>query len=144
MAIAEAGASLPLIKDGKLRALAVTSLTRFASIPDVPTLAQATGDAELEAVSWHILVARTGTPAPIAGRLHQEMKQIMALPDVKEKVEAIGLIPHETPSIEGMTRYIKAETENLASVPPIASFTTRYTPPRTNMLQLSTYNWETA
>jgi tripartite-type tricarboxylate transporter receptor subunit TctC len=116
MAIAEAGASLPLIKDGKLRALAVTSLTRFASIPDVPTLAQATGDAELEAVSWHILVARAGTPAPIAGRLHQEMKQIMALPDVKEKVEAIGLIPHETPSIEGMTRYIKAETEKWGSL----------------------------
>jgi tripartite-type tricarboxylate transporter receptor subunit TctC len=111
MAIAEAGASLPLIKDGKLRALAVTSLTRFTSIPDVPTLAQATGDAELEAVSWHILVARAGTPAPIAGRLHDEMKRIMATPDVKEKVEAIGLIPHETPSIEGMARYIKAETD---------------------------------
>jgi tripartite-type tricarboxylate transporter receptor subunit TctC len=35
----------------------------------------------------------------------------MVQPDVKEKVEAIGLIPHETPSIEGMSRYIKAETE---------------------------------
>src|SRR3954469_15167382 len=111
MAIAEAGTSLPLILNGKLRALAVTSLTRFTSIPDVPTLAQATGDAELEAVSWHILVARAGTPAPIAGRLHHEMKQITALSDVKEKVDAIGLIPHETPSIEGMSRYIKAETD---------------------------------
>jgi tripartite-type tricarboxylate transporter receptor subunit TctC len=89
----------------------VTSLTRFPTMPDVPTLAQATGDAELEAVSWHILVAREGTPAPIAGRLHQEMKRIMATPDVKEKIQAIGLIPHETPSIEGMTRYIKAETD---------------------------------
>jgi tripartite-type tricarboxylate transporter receptor subunit TctC len=116
MAIAEAGASLPLIKDGKLRALAVTSLTRFATIPEVPTLAQATGDAELEAVSWHILVAREGTPAPIAGRLHQEMKRIMATPDVKEKIEAIGLIPHETPSIEGMQRYIKAETDKWGAV----------------------------
>lgn len=110
MAIAEAGASLPLIKEGKLRALAVTSLTRFASIPDVPTLAQATGDAELEAVSWHILVTRQGTPAPIAGKLHDEMKRIMASPDVKDKVEAIGLIPHESPSIEEMRRYITSET----------------------------------
>jgi tripartite-type tricarboxylate transporter receptor subunit TctC len=116
MAIAEAGASLPLIKDGKLRALAVTSLTRFATIPEVPTLAQATGDAELEAVSWHILVAREGTPAPIAGRLHQEMKRIMATPDVKEKIEATGLIPDETPSIEGMQRYIKAETDKWGAV----------------------------
>jgi tripartite-type tricarboxylate transporter receptor subunit TctC len=39
------------------------------------------------------------------------MKRIMATPDIKEKIEAIGLIPHETPSIEGQTRYIKAETE---------------------------------
>jgi len=111
MAIAEAGASLPLIKDGRLRALAVTSLTRFATMPEVPTLAQATGDAELEAVSWHILVAREGTPAAIAGKLHLEMKRIMATPDVKEKIEAIGLIPHETPSIDGMARYIRAETD---------------------------------
>ena len=111
MAIAEAGASLPLIRDGKLRALAVTSLTRFASIPDVPTLAQATGTADLEAVSWHILVTRTGTPDPIAGKLHGEMKRILAAPDVKQKIEAIGLIPHESPSIDGMRSYIKAENE---------------------------------
>jgi len=111
MAIGEAGASLPLIKDGRLRALAVTSLTRFASIPEVPTLAEATGAADLEAVSWHVLIARSGAPAPIADKLHNEMKRIMATPDVKQKIEAIGLIPHQTPSIEGMQRYIKAETE---------------------------------
>jgi len=111
MAIAEAGASLPLIKDGKLRALAVTSLTRFSSIPDVPTLAQATGVADLEAVSWHILIAHHATPAPIAGRLHEEMKRVMAAPDIRQRIEAIGLIPHESPSIEGMQRYIRAETE---------------------------------
>jgi len=111
MAIAEAGASLPLIRDGKLRALAVTSLTRFASIPDVPTLAQATGVADLEAVSWHILVVRKGTPVAITGKLHGEMKRIMGAPDVKQKIEAIGLIPHESPSIDGMRSYIKAENE---------------------------------
>ncbi len=111
MAIAEAGASLPLIKDGKLRALAVTSLTRFSSIPEVPTLAEATGTADLEAVSWHILVVRNGTPDAISNRLHGEMKRIMGAPDVKQKIEAIGLIPHESPSIDGMRSYIKAENE---------------------------------
>jgi tripartite-type tricarboxylate transporter receptor subunit TctC len=111
MAIAEAGASLPLIKDGRLRALAVTSLTRFTSIPDVPTLAQATGDANLEAVSWHVLLAGRGTPAPIAGKLHDEMKRIMAMPEVRQKIQAIGLIPHESPSIDGIERYIKAEAD---------------------------------
>ena len=111
MAIAEAGASLPLIKDGRLRALAVTSLTRFKSIPDVPTLAQATGIANLEAVSWHVLLARRGTPAPIAGKLHDEMARIMANPEIKGKIEAIGLIPHESPSIEGIESYIQAEAD---------------------------------
>ena len=61
-AIAEAGASLPLIKDGKLRALAVTSATRFPSMPDVPPLAEAVGMPDLEAVSWHVLFARHDTP----------------------------------------------------------------------------------
>jgi tripartite-type tricarboxylate transporter receptor subunit TctC len=111
MAIAEAGASLPLIRDGRLRALAVTSLTRFKSVPDVPTLAEATGTADLEAVSWHVLLVRNGAPAPTANRLHEEMKRIMAAPDVRQKIEAIGLIPHESPSIEGIQRYIKAETQ---------------------------------
>src|SRR5262245_7619574 len=102
MAIAEAGASLPLIRSGKLRPLAVTSLTRFASLPEVPTLAQATGDSNLEAVSWHVLVVRSGTPAPVTSRLHDEMKRIMASPEVRQKIETIGLIPHQTPSIEGI------------------------------------------
>ena len=67
--------------------------------------------ADLEAVSWHILVARSGTPEAIAGKLNGEMKRIMAAPDVKQKIEAIGLIPHESPSIDGMRSYIKAENE---------------------------------
>ena len=75
------------------------------------TLAEATSVADLEAVSWHILIARTGTPGPVADKLHNEMKRIMAAPDVRQKVEAIGLIPHETPSIEGMRRYVKAEAD---------------------------------
>lgn len=111
MAIAEAGASLPLIKNGRLRALAVTSLTRFASIPEVPTLAQATGDGNLEAVSWHVLVVRSGTSTTVTGRLHDEMKRIIATPDVRQKIENIGLIPHDTPSIDGIQHYIKSETE---------------------------------
>ena len=64
-AIAEAGASLPLIKDGKLRALAVTSATRFPSMPDVPPLAEAVGMPGLEAVSWHVIFARHDTPREI-------------------------------------------------------------------------------
>ena len=110
-AIAEAGASLPLIKDGKLRALAVTSATRFPSIPDVPPLAEAVGMPGLEGVSWHVIFARSNTPREIVERLHGEMKRIMATPEMQQKILNIGLIPNETPSVEGIQAYIKAETE---------------------------------
>jgi tripartite-type tricarboxylate transporter receptor subunit TctC len=111
MSIAEAGASLPLIRDGKLRALAVTSLTRFPALPEVPPLAEAVGVADLEAVSWHVLFARHDTPRPIVGRLHAEMVRIMADPEMKKRVMKIGLIPRDTPSVEGIQAYMKAETE---------------------------------
>src|SRR6266576_4404912 len=92
-AIAEAGASLPLIKDGKLRALAVTSATRFPTLPDVPPIAEAVGMPDLEAVSWHVIFARHDTPRDIVDKLHDEMKRIMAAPEMQQKIVNIGLIP---------------------------------------------------
>jgi tripartite-type tricarboxylate transporter receptor subunit TctC len=109
--VAEAGASLPLIKDGKLRAIAVTSATRFPTLPDVPPIAEAVGMPDLEAVSWHVLFARHDTPREIVDKLHGEMKRIMAAPEMQEKVRNIGLIPHESPPVEGIQRYIKSETD---------------------------------
>ena len=109
--VAEAGASLPLIKDGKLRAIAVTSTTRFPTLPEVPPIAEAVGMPDLEAVSWHLLFARHDTPRDIIDKLHGEMKRIIAAPEMRQKVLNIGLIPHESPSVEGLRAYIKAETD---------------------------------
>jgi tripartite-type tricarboxylate transporter receptor subunit TctC len=92
-AIAEAGASLPLIVDGKL------PLAEAVVVPD------------LEAVSWHVIFARHDTPREIVNRLNGEMKRIMATPEMRQKILNIGLIPHESPSVEGIQSYIKAETE---------------------------------
>jgi tripartite-type tricarboxylate transporter receptor subunit TctC len=110
-AFSEAGASLPLIKEGRLRALAVTSLTRFPSLPEVPPLAEALGIADLELVSWHVLFARHDTPRAIVDRLHGEMARIMAMPDTQQKIANIGLLPYESPSVEGVQAYIQAETD---------------------------------
>ena len=101
---AEAGASIPLIKDGKLRALAVSSTTRLPLLPDVPPFAEAAPAPGFEAVSWHMLLAPAKTPRDIVDRLHAEMKRVLAEPDLKQKIETIGLIPFDTPSIEDTAR----------------------------------------
>src|SRR3954451_5655532 len=106
---AEAGASIPLIKDGKLRALAVSSLTRLPLLPDVPPLADTAPG--FEAVSWHMLLAPAETAREIVDKLHEEMKRIMMDPEIKQKIETIGLIPFDTPSVEGLRDYRRSEQE---------------------------------
>src|ERR1041384_7095348 len=106
---AEGGASIPLIKDGKLRALAVSSTTRLPLLPDVPPLADSAPG--FEAVSWHMLLAPAKTPREIVDRLHAEMKRIMAEPEIRQKIELIGLIPFDTPSVEELRAYRKSEQE---------------------------------
>jgi tripartite-type tricarboxylate transporter receptor subunit TctC len=110
-AFVEAGASLPLINDGRLRALAVSSSNRLPLLPNVPPFAEAANAPGFEAVSWHMLLAPAKTPRPIVERLHNEMKKIMADKSITEKTAAIGLIPMESPSIQGMQDYLKSERE---------------------------------
>jgi tripartite-type tricarboxylate transporter receptor subunit TctC len=111
MGWAEAGASIPLIKEGKLRALAVSSATRLPLLPDVPPFAEAAPAPGFEAVSWHMLLAPAKTPTDIVERLHAEMKRALADPELKQKIETIGLIPFETPSIDDLRVYRRAEQE---------------------------------
>jgi tripartite-type tricarboxylate transporter receptor subunit TctC len=105
----EAGLSIPLIKEGKLRALAVSSAQRLPLLPDVPPFAEASGAADYEGVSWHMLLVPSKTPQPIIDRLHTEMKRIMEAPEMRAKIAALGLIPNDSPSIEDMRSYIQSE-----------------------------------
>ncbi|MEA2873346.1 MAG: hypothetical protein QOH67_3322 [Hyphomicrobiales bacterium] len=105
----EAGLSMPLIKEGKLRALAVSSAQRLPLLPDVLPFAEASGAADYEGVSWHMLLVPSKTPQPIIDRLHAEMKKIMQDPAMREKIAALGLIPNDSPSIADMRSYIQSE-----------------------------------
>ena len=109
-AFAEAGASLALIRDGKLRALAVSSAQRLPAHPLIPLFAEATGAGDFEIVAWHMLVARAGTPKPIVERLSAEMKQIMSAPEMQQRISNMGLIPLDPPSIAETERYVRSET----------------------------------
>jgi tripartite-type tricarboxylate transporter receptor subunit TctC len=113
---AEAGASLPLIRDGKLRALAASSSTRLPTLPEVPPFGEAAGAPDFEAVSWHILFAPAATPKEIVDRLHQEMRRIMAAPDMQKRAADIGLLPLESPSVDGIRAYVKSEHDKWGSL----------------------------
>jgi tripartite-type tricarboxylate transporter receptor subunit TctC len=116
LAFAEAGASLPLIRDGKLRALAVSSATRLDVLPDVPPFAEASGAKDFEAVSWHMLLAPSATPKEVVDKLHVEMKRITGAPDLRKRIAALGLIPFDAPSVVDTQSYIKSEQEKWGSL----------------------------
>jgi tripartite-type tricarboxylate transporter receptor subunit TctC len=80
------------IKEGKLRALAVLSTKRASALPDVPTAAEA-GMPGHEGDTLTGLVAPVGTPKDIVERLYAEIRKMVALPEVKEKLEALGFNP---------------------------------------------------
>lgn len=109
MSFAEAGVSLPLIREGKLRALAVSSSARIPTLPDIAPFAQSANAPDFEAVSWHVLYAPAATPKPIVEQLHAAMAKIMRDPDMKQKATNIGLLPLDPPSIEETQKYLASE-----------------------------------
>ena len=79
----------PLVKDGKLRALAVTAKTRSPALPDVPTMAEA-GFPGQESDTFQGVFVPTGTPPEIAKLIYSEILKVVAMPDVKEKLALLG------------------------------------------------------
>ena len=82
--------ALPLARDGKLRALAVTSLRRSSAAPELPTIAES-GYPGFEVTNWYGLLAPARTPATIIGKLHLETVKALALPDLRAKLADLGL-----------------------------------------------------
>ena len=81
---------LPLIREGKLRALAAISPARAAVMPDLPTMAEA-GLPGVEVNIWFGLMAPVGTPQPIVDQLHRETARVLASPDVRKRLVNLGL-----------------------------------------------------
>jgi tripartite-type tricarboxylate transporter receptor subunit TctC len=105
---------LPLVREGKLRAFAVTSRKRSPQIPDLPTMEEL-GFPGYEATAWFGLQAPAGTPKPIVDKLYKETTAVMAQPEVRQKLESLGLqLVGNTPS--EFAGLIKTETEGWAKV----------------------------
>lgn len=106
--------AMPYLKAGRLRPLGVTTTTRIDALPDVPAIAEA-GVPGYESVQWFGMLVPAGTPRPIIDRLHQELTRVLRAPDMKERLNSLGLdAVGSTP--EEFAAYIKSETEKWAKV----------------------------
>lgn len=108
---------LPHIRNGRLRAIAVSTATRSALLPDLPTMGEA-GLPGYEVTNAYGVLTPAGTPAGLVGNLQTEVSRILNLPDVKERLMALGAEPvgstparfaaHITAEIEKWSRVVKA------------------------------------
>jgi tripartite-type tricarboxylate transporter receptor subunit TctC len=109
--------SIPHIKSGKLKALAVTSSQRSAAVPDVPTVEEAGGPSMkgYEASSWFGLLAPAGTSPEVVSRIQQEVAKALNSPAVKDKLLSQGAIPGGNTPAE-FAKFIDAEHKKWAQV----------------------------
>ncbi len=105
-------AALPLIKDGKVRALAVSSAVRAAAAPDLPTVSES-GLPGFESMSWFGVLAPAGTPPAALQRLEADLQKAMAAPAIKERLAMMGAMPG-VQNAAGFTQVIKNEISRWA------------------------------
>jgi tripartite-type tricarboxylate transporter receptor subunit TctC len=104
-------ASVPHVQSGKARGLAVLSEQRWSLVPDIPTAREQGFDVVV--TGWHGLMAPAGTPRALIDRLNKEWVQIVARPDVQERLRKLGFEPRPgTP--DEFARFLKSETERWA------------------------------
>jgi tripartite-type tricarboxylate transporter receptor subunit TctC len=111
--------ALPLVKDGKLQALAVSTPARSASLPQVPTTVEA-GVAGSDYTFWVGMIVASNTPAPVVKRLHEEALKAMASAEVKERMNKLGADPFPL-SVEAFNAFIRTEVDAAARIAKAAS-----------------------
>src|SRR6478752_5050691 len=114
MTLQNMGSILPVVRQGQLRGLAVTSLSRTPILPDLPTIAES-GLPGFEAISWFGLMAPAGTPAPIITKVYQQAAKIAMEPEMKAKLAQLGLDATSDPP-EAVAKIIKADIAKWAKV----------------------------
>jgi tripartite-type tricarboxylate transporter receptor subunit TctC len=106
--------AVPNVKAGKLRGLAVTSLTRNPTMPELPTVAES-GLPGYQNITWHSILVPVKTPKPIVKRLNTEIVKIVNMPDVQERLVGQGLTPvGSTP--EHVSAQMKQESAEVAKL----------------------------
>jgi tripartite-type tricarboxylate transporter receptor subunit TctC len=114
MTIVDTPPLVPQIKGGRVRALAVTSAKRAGAMPDLPTIAES-GVPGYEMVLWIGVFAPAGTPREIADKLNAEVVRIVNLPDIREKLDGMGVDPLGNSS-EQVAEWIRREIARFGPV----------------------------
>jgi tripartite-type tricarboxylate transporter receptor subunit TctC len=105
----------PLIQAGKVRPLAVSGLTRYSVMPDIPTVAESSDLKKFEAIAWNGVLFPSNTPRPIVDRMNRDMDSALKSADVRAKLKEAGLDPvGGTP--EEFAKLIRSEAEKWAPV----------------------------
>lgn len=100
--------SVPLIRAGKMRALGVTTKTPAAAMPELKPIAEL-GVPGFDAAAWQMVAAPAATPRPIVDKLHDTLQAIMALPETRDAITHIGLIPADAASVEELQAFVRSE-----------------------------------
>ncbi|MEP6872927.1 MAG: tripartite tricarboxylate transporter substrate binding protein [Burkholderiales bacterium] len=106
--------ALPHVRGGRLKGLAVTSAARSAAAPELPTVAEA-GVPGFEAIGWNGVMAPARTPQEVIAKLSREIRAVLALPDVTERITGLGSMPHWSSSAD-FGALVKAEIANWGKV----------------------------
>ena len=114
MGVATMPSALPHVKTGRLRALAVSTATRSAATPELPTIAEA-GVPGYEFTTWYGVLVPTGTSKDIITRLNGEFVKLMQLPDIRQRIAASGFEP-ETSTPAEFDKYIRSEVAKWGKV----------------------------
>lgn len=108
MMFANAAAAMPHVKTGRLRAIAVTSSAKADVAPGLPTVAES-GVPGFEIGTWLGILAPSATPVPVIEKIGAEVRRVLALPEVKERLHAQGFLLASDDSPEQFNRFIKTE-----------------------------------
>lgn len=108
LVFSDLGSVLPLIKSGKLRALAVTSNQAIAALPGVPPLADA-GVPGYDALAWQGVVAPAQTPQPILARLNGELNSIVTTDEVRDRMADLGIDPAGEGTVDELQQFLQSE-----------------------------------
>jgi tripartite-type tricarboxylate transporter receptor subunit TctC len=111
--------TVPQVREGKVRALGVSTATRLPSAPDLPPIAEV-GVPGFDAAGWGVISVPAGTPKEVVSKLQPALASVMALPEVERQIVALGMIPGGPTSTEELQRFIAAEASRWGKVVTLA------------------------